>query len=384
MAAMLEVARARAGRGFPEITAKRVTLAMPQQTRKRGPEATARSGALTVAPSAMSLDRARARDVAMAIQAITVRPRQPALHPRTSPRQPAPTASSIASTTAPSAASLDRARAQNVTRDMEARTVRQAALALPRQKNPRRPGTTVNTTALTVASSVERQVRVSVHVQAGILEITARRRTLAPLPRTSPRRTERTVNTTASTVAPSVERQVRVSVHVQAGSKATTARTGKFAPTPRTQPRQPAPTASFTASTAALSAASLNRAREQDVTRAMKAITARRARRALHPRMRPRRPGATALSTASMAAPSPAQLDRARAQDVTPAMKVITARRLKPAQHPQTRPRMVLTAPSIALLAALSVEAPGRANARARLGSKARDANVEVTRIARL
>ena len=282
----------------------------------------------------MSLDRARARDVTPALQAITVRPRKPALHPRTSPRQPAPTASSIASTTAPSAASLDRARAQNVTRDMEARTVRQAALALPRQKNPRRPGTTVNTTALTVASSVERQVRVSVYVQAG--------------------------------------------------SKATTARTGKFAPTPRTQPRQPAPTASFTASTAALSAASLNRARAQDVTRAMKAITARRARRALHPRMRPRRPGATALSTASMAAPSPAQLDRARAQDVTPAMKVITARRLKPAQHPQTRPRMVLTAPSIALLAALSVEAPGRANARARLGSKARDANVEVTRTARL
>ena len=29
------------------------------------------------------------------------------------------------------------------------------------------------------------------------------------------------------------------------------------------------------------------------------------------------------------------------------------------------------------------VEAPGRANARARLGSKARDANVEVTRTAR-
>ena len=196
MAAMLEVARARAGRGFPEITAKRVTLAMPQQTRKRGPEATARSGALTVALSAVSPIRARARDVAMAIQAITVRPRQPSLHPRTSPRQPVPTASSIASTAAPSAASLDRARAQNVTRDMEARTVRQAALALPRQKNPRRPGTTVNTTALTVASSVERQVRVSVHVQAGILEITARRRTLAPLPRTSPRRTEMTAHIT--------------------------------------------------------------------------------------------------------------------------------------------------------------------------------------------
>ena len=173
------------------------------------------------------------------------------------------------------------------------------------------------------------------------------------------------------------------SVHAMSGLMVITARTGKFAPTPRTQPRQPAPTASFTASTAALSAASLDRARAQDVTRAMKVITARPARRALHPRMRPRRPGATALSTASMAAPSPAQLDRARAQDVTPAMKVITARRLKPAQHPQTRPRMVLMAPSIALLAALSVEAPGRASARARLGSKARAAKVEVTRIAR-
>ena len=178
--------------------------------------------------------------------------------------------------------------------------------------------------------------------------------------------------------------QDSASVRALLGLLVITARPENYAQIPRTQQRQLAPTASFAASTAALSAASLNRAHAHDVTRAMKAITARRARRALHPRMRPRRPGATELSTASMAAPSPAQLDRARAQDVTPAMKVITARRLKPAQHPQTRPRMVLTAPSIALLAALSVEAPGRANARARLGSKARDANVEVTRTARL
>lgn len=197
MAAVPEVARARASLGFLEITAKRVTLALPPQTRKRGPEATARSGALTVALSAVSPIRARARDVARAIQAITVRPRKTALHPRTRPRRPAPTASSIASTAAPSAASLDRARARDVTRDMEARTARQAALALPRQKRPRRPGTTVFTTASTVAPSVERQVRVSVHVQAGILEITARRRMLAPLPRTSPRRTERTAHITA-------------------------------------------------------------------------------------------------------------------------------------------------------------------------------------------
>ena len=126
------------------------------------------------------------------------------------------------------------------------------------------------------------------------------------------------------------------------GFKATTARTGKFAPTPRTQPRQPAPTASFTASTAALSAASLNRARAQDVTRAMKAITARRARRALHPRMRPRRPGATALSTASMAAPS-RPVGSCTCTGCNTGYEGDHCQTAKPAQHPQTRPRMVLT-----------------------------------------
>ena len=179
-----------------EPTARRPNYALHPQTLTWRPAPTASFTALTVAPSAVSLDRARARDVARAIQAITVRPRKTALHPRTRPRRPAPTASSIASTAAPSAASLDRARARDVTRDMEARTARQAALALPRQKRPRRPGTTVFTTASTVAPSVERQVRVSVHVQAGILEITARRRMLAPLPRTSPRRTEMTAHIT--------------------------------------------------------------------------------------------------------------------------------------------------------------------------------------------
>ena len=177
--------------------------------------------------------------------------------------------------------------------------------------------------------------------------------------------------------------QDSASVRALLGLLVITARPEHYAQIPRTQQRQLAPTASFTASTAALSAASLNRAHAQDVTRAMKAITARRARRALHPQMRRRQLGATALSTASMAAPSAAQLGRARALDVTPAMKVITARRLKPAQHPQTRPRMVLMTSSITPLVELSVEALGRANARARLGSKARAAKVAVTRIAR-
>ena len=56
---------ARVPTGFPEITAKRVTLALPQQTRKEDMQATARSGALTVALSAVSPIRARARDVAV-------------------------------------------------------------------------------------------------------------------------------------------------------------------------------------------------------------------------------------------------------------------------------------------------------------------------------
>ena len=151
--------------------------------------------------------------------------------------------------------------------------------------------------------------------------------------------------------------------HVTQDTKARAARPPVRAQPPQSRQRTGA-TAPSTASTAAPSAAPQDRARAQDATRATSGSSCQAARARVLPRQLRARTGATALSTASTAAPSAAPQDRARAQDATRDTGARAARPLEHAQPRQLRARMGPTESSTASTAAPSAAPPDRARAQ--------------------